>query len=125
MGQDFLEQFTEKLEAHALEKDLVARALANCDAALKHCAEVEIELKILPLNGWRPDQIKKRFVKHALVFHYEGKSFPYIDTVIDLYVMVDHDIKKTQWERSIGYYRYLTTSTGECDDDVLDLDVFA
>ena len=131
MEEDLLLLFADKLRVFANGENLISRALEGCEVAIRNCQLSEIELGIRPLNGWDFEQIQKRFVKHSLVFEYEGKESPYIETLVELFVRKPHKTKNkikeyesvTEWP--IGTYRFITSTNGVHDDDFLIFDADA
>jgi hypothetical protein len=122
MRDQFLKLLSAKLQEHAIRLDLERLALDGCDLALRNCLRDDIAMGIEPLGGWPIEQIQRRFVKNALVFHYEGWDHVYVETVIGLYVRDPVEAgpkKELPFDWPIGTYRLMTSEDGEFDDDSL------
>ncbi len=123
MSKEILTTFVEYLNSYAAEQNLISQARAGCDLALHNCEQEDKALGIRPLRGWRREVILIRFIKHALVFKYEGHSLPYIETVLELYVeSPKRRSASIPFEWPIGYYRLITMLDGRVDDDYLVLE---
>jgi len=88
----------------ARRQNLLERALEGC----ARCLEREANEKRLP-RRLDPAKVRMSFRSHALTFESSLLAFPYISTLLDLYVGNDE----------IGWYKLLVRLNGEEEDDYL------
>jgi len=115
------------LEEWSGEQNLIEHAIESCKISLQTCADEEAEL--FPtmntgtdvLRGHKLGDIQLHFTKQSLVFRHGILSYPYIETVIGLYVAKPNSSYFRDLE-PIGTYRLIVKVDGEVDDDCLVLD---
>lgn len=94
----------ENLAEFAREQKLVARALDGCATFLNN----ESRENGLPRKLSSSD-VKMMFRSHALTFESSLLSYPYVSTILDLYVA----------EEEVGWYKLIVRLDGQAEDDYL------
>jgi hypothetical protein len=98
--------------------DLMRRATESCRAFLLDSAT---EGRLPPdKGGWNIDAIEMRFKSQSLVFAHGLLSYPFMETMFDLYVRDQSGMYPEG--REIGSYRLITLLDGRAEDDYLVID---
>jgi hypothetical protein len=107
-----------QLEGLLEKQKLIEYAMENCKTWLIASLKEDEEMGLVPLKGWKLDQIKMVFDKQSLVFKHSLLTYPYIDTQIGLYVDTPENF---YWDNlyPMGSYNLITHPGGQVDDDYL------
>ena len=114
------EQAAESLRRLAQSQRLVERAFENCSEYLRNLAADDQEAGVEPLSGFQLAEIRLEFERQALVFAHGILAYPFVETLIGLYVSAK-DRTHFPDQVPIGTYRFITMPDGEVDDDYLEL----
>jgi hypothetical protein len=113
-----MEKVINLLEGLAASQRLEQLAMQNCRTALINCYKEDQELGLPPLKGHNLDSIQLHFERHSLVFKNRQISYPYIDTIIGLYIEDKQGLYLDDLE-PVGDYQLITRLDGEIEDDYL------